>query len=127
MGFYTNRNKLDINGNAFGFNGNDTNPDGSAGNKDDLPGIAADTSAYDHLLDNLNSTQIKNIKESGYEEKELDNQDLQEHLDMYSDVTEPFDASSGTPLGTEDDPKVVMLEGEEVAKDEKQPQYLRWA
>lgn len=117
-GFYTDGTKLNINGNAFEFNGQDTNPDGTAGTKEDLPGIAADTVAYDNLLDNLNATQKEKIEEDGYEQQDLDNEDLQDHIDKYAEVAETHDESLANSLGTPEDPKIVTLDGVGEAKDE---------
>lgn len=118
MGFYTDKSKLNINGNAFEFNGNDTNPDGSSGDEAALPGVVADSIAYDDLLNNLNSNQKQTVEEGGYEQEDLDNEDLQEHIDKYVDVASPFDGSSVSPLGSPDNPKVTILDGAGEAKDE---------
>ncbi|MEX0686275.1 MAG: hypothetical protein WD098_09725 [Balneolales bacterium] len=118
LGFYTDQTQLNINGNAFIFSGEDTNPDGTAGTKEDLPGVAADTSAYDNLLDNLNSQQIGTIEDSGYEEKALNNVDLHERVDGYISVSEVFNESSVSPLGDYNYPKIVRMNGSGGARDE---------
>ncbi|MEX2641166.1 MAG: hypothetical protein WD266_10790 [Balneolales bacterium] len=118
LGFYTDETMLNINGSAFEFNGKDTNPDGTSGTEDDLPGVAADTSAYDTLLDNLNNNQKAKVEDGVYEEQILDNEDLQEHIDKYADVAETYNSSSTSPLGSPEEPKIVSLDAGGEAKDE---------
>lgn len=118
---YVSSSNLSINFNGnLEINGNDTNPDGSPGTEDPLPGVAVDSpndSAY--IVDVLKPKISKDI--TGYggspsvwtEPDSTDWMAITQEIIFAADITIPTGTySSGIVLGTTADPKITYVTGD---------------
>lgn len=136
MGIFTENLDFNIAGSAFLINGNDTNPDGTAGPVGALPGIAVNNApAYNEIIGSLNNSQKDRIQGSDPDEESIESiggsvnsshPSLNYNPSMDPDALEDFialatanadhiytnhSASGEGSLGTPEDPKVIVVSG----------------
>lgn len=112
MGFYGESSVFNLGGNAKVF-GDDKNPDGTAGDDEDKPGIAAVIDQEDLINPTGQAHTIEG--DPPYSKQDLDAQELQDYIDEYTSVAEDYvDQSS---IGDTLNPKIVKLTGDTKISD----------
>jgi len=122
MGIYSNNLNFNVSGNSFVVDGNDTNPDGSAGTGDALPGISVGgSSAYSNVTGSLSSSQADNItgeggtpsvaQDTGLTYSALDSY-VQQYVDNYDQLITGTSTLNNQVLGTTDDPQITVIDGD---------------
>ncbi len=105
LGFYGEGSEVYLDGNAE-IIGHDTNPDGTAGPSPSVPGIAS-IDEESNLINHKGNATYEG--EPDFLQKDMDSQELSEHLEMYKQQGTLFE--SQTDLGTVEEPAITIFEG----------------
>ncbi len=120
MAVYSDSLNFDVSGTSFTINGDDTNPDGSPGTGNALPGLTVGgNNAYNNVLTNLNSNQEDRITGDGgtgsITQDNLDSEMLESYINDYVAAADTVISTStlhSTTLGTETSPRITVLDGD---------------
>ncbi len=122
MGIFTDNLDLTVSGSSFLITGNDTNPNGTAGDEPPLPGMSVSSlAAYLEIMSSLNATQKNRVQGSGGTpsvqlDPSMDADALQAFFDaIISNPTEyypgNYTASGAGSLGSPENPKIIVVDG----------------
>lgn len=122
MGIFTDNLSLSVSGSAFMITGNDTQPDGTAGEDSPLPGMSVSSlTAYNEIMSSLNASQRERVQGSGGTpsvnlDATMDNTALQDFFNAI--IANPDEYYAGDhsatgigSLGTPENPKIIVVDG----------------